>query len=217
MNKKIAMFDMDGTVLNTFEDIVNATNYVLEKFGLPKRSREEMKFNVGYGAYRQIEGSVPSGTPKELIDKIYEFYLPYYNEHSLIETKPYDGIVKVMEEIRKSGLKVAIISNKPNPTVQLLKDKFFSKACDISIGAMDGLNIKPSSDMINKILAEYNLDAKDSVYIGDTEVDIATAVNSNMDMIVVTWGFRDVDFLKSNGGKNFVNSPEEILKVLEVK
>ena len=213
-NKKIVMFDMDGTILNTYDDILNATNYALKHFGLPEKKYEEMRFNVGYGAYKQIEKSAPEGTPKEKVEEILNFYLPYYNEHSLDATRPYDGIVDVMKKIRNAGMKVAVISNKPDKIVQSLIKQYYEGACDMALGEISGLKLKPAPDMIDKVLKEFNLSSSDSVYVGDTDVDIETAKNSNMDMITVLWGFRDKDFLTKCGGTNFVNAPQEILSTL---
>ena len=214
MKYQLAIFDMDGTILDSLEDLANTLNYALSTCGYPKRSLEEVRNFVGNGIRKLIERGVPEGTEISDIERVYEVFAPYYKEHCFDKTKPYDGITALLLELRKQGVKTAVVSNKADFAVQILCKQYFQGLFDAAVGEQAGIQKKPAPDSVNMVLNKLGIKREDSVYIGDSDVDIQTAQNAGMDCISVDWGFRDVDFLLENGAKKIVSSPEALLSLL---
>lgn len=214
MKYKAVIFDMDGTILNTLEDLKNATNYSLRQFGMPERSLEEVRMFVGNGIRKLVERAVPAGTPKEKIDQILDVFLEYYEIHSADNTSPYPGILELVEKLKKSGIKTAVSTNKADVPAQELGREYFNGIFDLIVGQQDGLKVKPAPDSVNKILSILDIQKKDAIYIGDSDVDVQTAKNSGLDFIGVSWGFRGREFLEKNGAKNIVDNANEILDLV---
>lgn len=214
MKYKAVIFDMDGTILNTLEDLKNATNYSLRQFGMPERSLEEVRMFVGNGIRKLVERAVPAGTPKEKIDQILDVFLEYYEIHSADNTSPYPGILELVEKLKKAGIKTAVSTNKADVPAQELGREYFNGIFDLIIGQQDGLKVKPAPDSVNKILSILDIQKKDAIYIGDSDVDVQTAKNSGLDFIGVSWGFRGREFLEKNGAKNIVDNANEILDLV---
>lgn len=214
MKYKAVIFDMDGTILNTLEDLKNATNYSLRQFGMPERSLEEVRMFVGNGIRKLVERAVPAGTPREKIDQILDVFLEYYEIHSADNTSPYPGILELVEKLKKSGIKTAVSTNKADVPAQELGREYFNGIFDLIVGQQDGLKVKPAPDSVNKILSILDIQKKDAIYIGDSDVDVQTAKNSGLDFIGVSWGFRGREFLEKNGAKNIVDNANEILDLV---
>lgn len=214
MKYKAVIFDMDGTILNTLEDLKNATNYSLRQFGMPERSLEEVRMFVGNGIRKLVERAVPAGTSKEKIDQILDVFLEYYEIHSADNTSPYPGILELVEKLKKSGIKTAVSTNKADVPAQELGREYFNGIFDLIVGQQDGLKVKPAPDSVNKILSILDIQKKDAIYIGDSDVDVQTAKNSGLDFIGVSWGFRGREFLEKNGAKNIVDNANEILDLV---
>lgn len=214
MKYKAVIFDMDGTILNTLEDLKNATNYSLRQFEMPERSLEEVRMFVGNGIRKLVERAVPAGTPKEKIDQILDVFLEYYEIHSADNTSPYPGILELVEKLKKSGIKTAVSTNKADVPAQELGREYFNGIFDLIVGQQDGLKVKPAPDSVNKILSILDIQKKDAIYIGDSDVDVQTAKNSGLDFIGVSWGFRGREFLEKNGAKNIVDNANEILDLV---
>ena len=214
MKYKAVIFDMDGTILNTLEDLKNATNYSLRQFGMPERSLEEVRMFVGNGIRKLVERAVPAGTPKEKIDQILDVFLEYYEIHSADNTSPYPGILELVEKLKKSGIKTAVSTNKADVPAQELGREYFNGIFDLIVGQQDGLKVKPAPDSVNKILSILDIQKKDAIYIGDSDVDVQTAKNSGLDFIGVSWGFRGREFLEKNGAKNIVDNANEIFDLV---
>ncbi len=212
MKYKLAIFDMDGTILSTLDDLANGVDYALSENGLPARSNQETRAALGRGVRFLIEQSVPAGLSDAEISKVEEDFLKYYKVHSMDNTKPYDGIVELIKEVRASGVKTAVVSNKIDSAVKELCANFFEGAFDVAYGERIGIPRKPDPKPINAIIDEFGLSKNEVVYIGDSEVDLLTANNAKIDHIIVTWGFRDRAFLEQNGAKNLVESMEELKK-----
>lgn len=212
MGYKLAVFDMDGTILDTLGDLANATNYALRTNALRERSIDEVRRFVGNGIEKLIRRAVEEGTPEEVIQKVYRDFMPYYKEHCADLTKPYDGIVETMRKLKGMGILLAVVSNKADPAVQILCGQYFDGIFDVSVGEKPGVAKKPAPDMVNEVLEKLGIDRRDAVYIGDSDVDVATAKNSGLDEIIVKWGFRDEEYLKEHGAKRFVDRPDEIVK-----
>ncbi len=215
MKYKAVIFDMDGTILNTLEDLKNATNYSLRQFNMPERTLEEVRMFVGNGIKKLIERAVPAGTTEEKINELLKVFLEYYEIHSADNTSAYPGIQNLVEELKKLGIKTAVSTNKADEPAQELGKKYFNGVFDLIVGQKDGLRTKPAPDSVNEILRILNIQKKDAVYIGDSDVDVQTAKNSGLDFIGVSWGFRGRKFLEQNGAKNIVDSANEILKLVK--
>lgn len=210
MKYKLAIFDMDGTILSTLDDLANGVDYALRENGLPARSKQETRAALGSGVRFLIEQSVPDGLSDVEISKVEEDFLKYYKVHSMDNTRPYDGIVELIKEVRESGIKTAVVSNKIDSAVKELCANFFEGAFDVAYGERPGIPRKPDPKPINAIIDEFGLSKNEVVYIGDSEVDLLTANNAKIDHIIVTWGFRDREFLEQNGAKNLVESMDKL-------
>lgn len=214
MKYEAVIFDLDGTLLNTLEDLSDSVNHVLADNGYPARTIEEVRCFVGNGIRKLIERSVPAETSIDNIDKVHQEFLAYYKEHCMEKTRPYDGVSDLLKTLQEAGCKTAVVSNKADYAVQILCDKYFNGLLNISLGEQTGTPKKPAPDSVYKVLKGLKVKNTNAVYIGDSDVDITTARNSGMDEIIVTWGFRDADFLKEQGAKVLVSAPEEIEKII---
>ena len=209
------VFDMDGTVLNTLEDLTISVNYVLEKFGMPKRTLEEYRMFFGNGIRHALELSLPESTSPDILDEMIPVFREHYDRHCLDNTGPYDGILDLMKELKKQGYKMAIVSNKIDSAVKELNDRFFSDFVDVAIGEKPGIRRKPAPDTVFEALKELKSNVNEAVYIGDSEVDYATAQNSGLKCISVLWGFRDKEYLEEIGADIFAEKPGDIPGILE--
>ena len=205
---------MDGTVLDTLDDLADSVNRSLREFGLPEVSRFQVGQSLGNGAKYLIRHCLPEGSDEALCEQVLSFYKPWYDAHCLIKTKPYDGILQLMETLRADGVSQAIISNKPDSAVQELAEAFFPGLMDVVIGESPAVKRKPSPDTVLAAASQMGLMASDCVYIGDTEVDLETARNAGMDCIPVSWGFQTEEQLRAAGAEEIIRSPEELKKKL---
>ncbi len=215
MKYMIAIFDLDGTILNTLEDLADSTNYALKTCGYPERTMDEVRQFVGNGIRKLMERAVPEGTPVEEIDRVHETFTAHYKVHCADKTRPYDGIMELLQNLKKDGCKLAVVSNKADYGVQELCKQYFDGVFDFAVGEREGIRKKPAPDSVNEVLKTLGCSRDRAVYIGDSDVDIQTAANAQMDHIIVEWGFRDVPFLIAKGAKVLVEKPEEILEIVE--
>lgn len=215
MQYKLAVFDLDGTILDTLEDLTDAVNYSLEKHGMPGRSIEEIRCFVGNGIRRLIELSVPDGTDSAVFDSVFSCFRSYYSEHSADKTRPYPGIPEVLEELRRRKILTAVYSNKADAVVQDLCVSYFPGLFDVCIGEKEGLRRKPFPDGMQAIEKIFAVSKEEVLYIGDSEVDAETAENSGVSLLLADWGFRSLDFLLSLNAGKVLHCPEEILSELE--
>lgn len=211
MKYKLVVFDLDGTILDTLEDLTDSTNYALTAYGFPERTIEEIRHFVGNGIRKLMERAVPENTSEDAIVRVHEKFTSYYKEHSADKTKPYDGILDVLRTLRQSGVKTAVLSNKADYAVQSLTDRFFPGLFDYVAGEKQGIRKKPYPDSLIKIIDEFKLEKNDVVYVGDSEVDYKTAANANVNLIMVNWGFRTEEYLRSIGVSEIVHNMEELL------
>ena len=209
--KNAAIFDMDGTILNTLDDLMDSTNFALKNNGLKERSLEEIRFFVGNGIQKLIERAVPQGTSKEVFEKVFADFKSHYKIHCADKTSYYDGIPSVIQTLRKMGVRTAVVSNKADFAVQELVEVYFKGLFDVALGEKTGVSKKPSPDMVNAALSVLGVEKETAFYIGDSDVDFETAKNSSLDFIGVSWGFRGRKFLENLGAKNIIDSPEELL------
>lgn len=206
---------MDGTVLDTLSDLTDSVNHVLGLFNMPGRSQEEYRRFFGNGIKYAIGLAVPDNTPESVIDEMIPHFREHYDKHCLDKTGPYEGITELMGNLRKKGYKMAIVSNKIDSAVKELNNRFFSDYVDVAIGERPGVGRKPAADMVDAALLELGSTRDEAIYIGDSEVDLETAKNSNIPCISVLWGFRDRDFLIEKGAATFAATPADIESILE--
>lgn len=214
MRYKLAIFDLDGTILNTLEDLADAVNYALKEHGYPQRTIEEVRRFVGNGIRKLIERAVPTGLTDEEISGVHQTFSAYYQEHCADKTRPYEGILPLLEHLREAGCLTAVVSNKADVAVQPLCQQYYEGLFDYAVGEREGIRRKPAPDAVQEVLRRLQIDAGEAVYIGDSEVDIQTAANARLESIIVTWGFRDRAYLESQGGQRFVDRPEEIAEII---
>ena len=214
MKYKLAVFDMDGTILDTLEDLADSTNYALTSNGLPERTIDEVRSYVGNGIRLLIERAVPQGTEPELSNKVFKTFKEYYKTHCAIKTRPYDGIKKVLTSLRKAGCLTAVVSNKADFAVKDLCRDYFNGLFDIAVGEREGIDKKPAPDGVFEVLSKLNINKKEAVYIGDSDVDFATSKNAGIDVIMVGWGFRDEEFLREKGVERIIKQPSDIIDII---
>lgn len=193
------LFDMDGTVIDSLPDIAAATNAALRRFAMPERSLAEIRAFVGNGASRLIHLAVPAGTAEETTEAVLRWYLPWYDAHCRDTTKPYEGILPLLDELRAHGLKLAVISNKPDAAVKLIAEDFFAGRLDLAVGETAAVRRKPWPDMIEVSAQRLGLSPARCLYVGDSEVDVLTARNAGIDCASVSWGYRSRDELRAAG------------------
>ena len=211
MKYDLIVFDMDGTILDTLEDLKNSMNHTLRLYNMPERTLDEIRSFVGNGIRKLIERAVPEGTSEHRIYEIQGDFMKHYGEHCADFTRPYDGVNELIAQLRNRGYKTAVVSNKADGAVQELCVQYFPNLFDLAIGERPELAKKPAPDMVNLALEKLQVSHQKAVYIGDSDVDVATARNSKLDMIAVDWGFRTREFLIEQGAEIIVSTPEEIL------
>ncbi|MDD6976983.1 MAG: HAD-IIIA family hydrolase [Prevotellaceae bacterium] len=209
---KTFIFDLDGTLLNTLNDLAASTNHALLTNGMAERSIDEVRQFVGNGVRLLIERAVEPGTDKATIDRVFADFKTHYMHHSLDTTRPYDGVMDMLHELRHRGIRIAVVSNKLYAATRELCHHFFADTVEVAIGEKEGIRRKPSPDTVIEAMLELGVDKTDAVYVGDSDVDIATAKNCGIPCISVLWGFRDKDFLIEHGAQTFVNHPSELLE-----
>ena len=207
------IFDLDGTLLNTLDDLVAATNYALQTHGMKQRTLDEVRRFVGNGVRRLIERAVPTGTSKDDCEAVVATFQSYYLQHSLDRTRPYDGIPEMLAILRERGCRLAVVSNKFDAATKALCRHFFPDIIEVAIGEheAEGIRKKPSPDTVIEALRQLNVTRENAVYVGDSEVDVLTAQNSGLPCISALWGFRDRAFLMAHGATTFASSPLELL------
>lgn len=205
------IFDLDGTLLSTLNDLTASTNYALRWAGMPERTIEEIRMFVGNGVKLLMERAIPNGINNPKFEETYAKFREHYLEHNLDTTSPYDGIPELLRELKRRGKKLAIVSNKFYAATQDLAKHFFPDTIKVAIGERETIRKKPAPDTVLEALRQLGASKEGAVYIGDSDVDIMTAKNCGLPCISVLWGFRDKDFLIQHGGTIFVNKPSEIL------
>ena len=214
MKYSLAIFDMDGTILNTLDDMTDSLNEILTKYNLPLHTLDEVKFMVGNGIPKLIERAIPDGRSNPQFEKILADFIAYYEKHCAIKTAPYDGVVDCIKTLRTAGIKIAVNTNKVEPAAIALCDDYFPGLFDIISGSRPGMPPKPAPDGIYEILNRAGMDGKSegqcAVFIGDSDVDMQTGMNAGLDVIGVDWGFRGKKFLEEHGARTIVMNAAEL-------
>ena len=212
--KKAVLFDLDGTLLDTIDDLYVSTNYALRTVRLPERTRQEVMQFVGNGVRKLIERAVPADISQQQFETVLQIFSRYYKQHSMVHTRPYDGIIPMLQSLKSMGYLIAVISNKMHEAVGPLCDTFFPNLLDTCIGTSSQHRVKPAPDMIHAVLQRFDMTSQQAVYVGDSEVDIATAQTAQIPCISVTWGFRTRAFLYNNGAKIIAETPQSVVNIL---
>lgn len=213
MKYDAVIFDLDGTLLDTLEDLANSVNFALKTYGMAERTLCEIRSFVGTGIGNLIKKSVPEGTGSEKCAEVLDTFRNHYKDHSADMTKPYDGVLSLLSDLRAAGVPVAVVSNKVDIAVQMLVKRYFDGLIDVAVGELEGVNRKPEPDTV--FIAMEKMGVKNAVYIGDSEVDVKTAENASLDGVFVSWGFRTEDDLRSAGAETVVHNTGELWEVLK--
>lgn len=210
------IFDLDGTLLDTLDDLMDAANYALAQLGWPRRAKEEIRSFVGNGVAKLMERAVPAGTDSEGVAKALALFTSYYDAHKKDKTAPYEGITEMLTALKAKGLTLAVVSNKFDAAVKGLMPEYFPGLIDMAAGEAEAAGIpkKPHPAMVHSVIEALGADPAGSVYVGDSDVDLQTAQNAGLPCISVTWGFRDEDFLRAHGGTTFVHTPDQLVQLI---
>lgn len=212
--KKAVVFDLDGTLLNTLDDLCDSTNYALEAVRFPTRTIEEVRRFVGNGIRKLIERAVPDTATAEQTEACYQIFCEHYKHNMENKTAEYDGISDMLAALREAGYRLAIVTNKADFAAQALCGSLFGKYVKTVVGSVDGRPNKPAPDGVFYALEQMGVTAEEAVFVGDSEVDMQTARNAKLDVIGVLWGFRDEAQLRAEGVKTLVRTPAELKNML---
>ena len=214
MNKKLVIFDLDGTLLNTIDDLAVSANYALRQHGYPEHELPAYRYFVGNGITKLIERALPEAERCEpTILQLREEFVGYYQRHKTDLTRPYPGIPELLTHLNDQGITLAVASNKYHQgTIELIRHFFGEKLFSVVLGQRENIPVKPDPAIVYEILSQTDTSPAETLYVGDSGVDMQTARNSHLTSIGVSWGFRSRKELKENGADYIVDSPEEILE-----
>lgn len=211
---KAVIFDLDGTLLNTLDDLHQSVSYALKTLSLPPKSIEETRLAVGDGIGNLIARSIEGGKENPLFDACLSLFKGYYALHSTDFTAPYPDVPSLLQALRTNGYKLGVVSNKIDSAVQTLCERYFKGLLDVTVGEREGVRRKPYPDSLFSCLEALGVLPEEAVYVGDSEQDILTAKNAGIPCLSVTWGFRNEATLLKSGATTLVNAPDEILTYL---
>ncbi len=203
------LFDLDGTLLETLADLTDAVNHTLRQYGCPERTMEQVRNAIGNGARQLIQLSLPGKKDDPSVDEALAAYQSYYRTHCQVKTRPYDGVLEALTQLRKR-YPVAIVSNKPDPAVKLLSADYFGDV--FALGETADCPRKPAPDMLHKAMKQLGVET--CIYVGDSDVDVLTAKNAGVPCLSVLWGFRDRDCIAAAGGTHFCDDPKDLTRML---
>lgn len=209
------IWDLDGTLMDTLQDLAEATNFALRNSGMPERTTEEIRRFVGNGVRKLIIRAVPYGEENPRFEEVFAKFREYYLQHCRDHTDLYPGIADTLQKLHRKGCRMAVVSNKLQEGVTELCNEYFKDTITVAIGERPNVRRKPAPDMVHIAMRELGCTEENTVYVGDSDVDIMTARNAGLPCISVLWGFRDKEFLKANGAENFAAVPADIVKMIE--
>lgn len=209
------IFDLDGTLLNTLDDLADAVNYALAQYGYPVRPLAEIREFVGNGVRNLLERSVPGGLEDPKYEACLGTFQDYYSQNMQKKTCPYQDIPELLEKLTAAGMKMAIVSNKFDKAVKELNRQYFGDCIGVAIGESARIHKKPAPDCVFEAMQELHADAHSAIYVGDSEVDVRTARNAGIPCVGVTWGFRDKEILEKEEAEYIIEHPMELMDVLE--
>lgn len=214
MRYDTVIFDLDGTLLDTLDDLTDGVNHALADFGYPLAGRGEIRSRLGYGSGHLIAESVPGGRDNPDYQAVFDDYLEFYRAHSSVKTAPYPGTMELLASLKKRGVRTAIVSNKPDSATQELYEHWFASAVETAVGEREGIRRKPAPDSLLEIMRRLGAGKERTVYIGDSEVDIQTAAAAGVDCISCTWGFRTREQLIAAGASALADDMASLEKLL---
>ena len=209
---EMIVFDLDGTLLDTLDDLWMAVNAALQKFSLPLRTKDEVRSFIGNGVLKLMQRAV--GVERADFEEIFTEFKQYYGMHCADNTQPYAGIMPLLNTLKERGIKLAVLSNKADYAVKILAEEYFKGLFDVALGENEaaGIRKKPAPDSLLAVMQQFGVAKEKTLYVGDSEVDIQTAQNAGVACLSVTWGFKDEAFLVENGAEAFAREPYEILR-----
>ena len=213
--RKLVIFDLDGTLLYTLEDLMNSVNFTLDLFGYETCTLEEISSYVGNGVQQLLVRALPSDIDDKEFELCYACFKDHYSKHCCEKTRPYDGIMEVLRVLKSRGIKVGIVSNKYQSAAEDVCEHYFDGLYDMVVGESEYCRKKPSSDGIDMIRDRFDISNDETIFFGDTEVDIKTGDNAGVYCVSVLWGFRDRTFLARNGAHLFIENPLDIIDMLD--
>lgn len=211
MGYQAILFDLDGTLLDTLDDLRDACSYALGAVGEPPRTREEVRRFVGNGLGKLMERAIPGGREHPRFQEALAVLQRYYEQHNQVKTRPYEGVLPLLEALKREGYALAIVSNKPDASVKALSALYFGGLVSVAIGERENVRRKPAPDTALEALRLLGADKSAALYVGDSEVDVETARNAGLPCLSVTWGFRERDTLEAAGATAFAGTPEDVL------
>lgn len=214
MKIKTVIFDLDGTLLDTLEDLTDSVNHALLTFHMPVRDISEIRRFVGNGIRRLMIRVVPDGEHNPDFEAVFAEFRRYYDIHCNDKTKPYDGVLELIDALRENDIQTAIVSNKVDSAVQTLNRRYFPQV-EVAVGDREGLQRKPAPDSVLMAMKAFHAKQAETVYVGDSEVDIETAKNAGIKCVSVLWGFRNRKQLLESGAEILIERPLELLELIK--
>ena len=214
MKYQAVVFDLDGTLLNTLDDLADSVNFALQEFGYPLRTVEEVRAFIGNGVEKLIARAVPAETSQKQVLLCLAVFRNHYAENMQNKTCPYDGIEAMLSQLKGAGVRMAIVSNKFDQAVKMLKEEIFEDSIDVAIGESSLVPKKPDPTGVLAALAELGVSKEAAIYVGDSDVDIMTAKNAGIVSVGVTWGFRDRHVLENAGADYMIDEPKRLLEIV---
>lgn len=215
MRIRAVIWDLDGTLLDTLDDLAASTNAALVQNGLPERTRDEVRAFVGNGVRRLIERAVPQETDEQTVRCVYDAFVAHYGAHSREHTRPYDGVTQMLDALLGQGVRLAIVSNKIDFAVKELSRAYFGERMSSALGDAPGRRRKPAPDSVLEAMRQLDAAPEETVYVGDSDVDVETAKNAGVTCCAVSWGFRSEKCLREAGAEHIAATPRELLRLLE--
>ena len=215
MNIKAVIWDLDGTLLDTLGDLAASTNAALQKNGLPQRTVDEVRRFVGNGIGKLIERAVPAGYPAEDTKRVLEDFVAHYAQHSRDTTRPYDGVLPMLDALIAQGVRLGIVSNKIDFAVRELSTAYFGDRMQVAVGDDPSRRRKPAPDSVLEAMRLLGVTREETVYVGDSDVDVLTARNAGVPCVAVLWGFRDEACLRAAGAGRLARTPDELREIIE--
>jgi len=212
---RAVVWDLDGTLLNTLDDLAASVNHALAVHGMPRRTLDEVRRFVGNGVANLVARSVPEGTPAHTTAAVLDTFRAHYAQHNMDNTAPYPGILEGLAALKAMGVPMAVVSNKLEPAVEVLCQHFFADTLTVAVGDIPGRPVKPAPDSTLAALARLGVPPEQALFVGDSEVDVLTAQNVGMPMLAVSWGFRDADVLRQSGATEVATTPAEAFSYIQ--
>lgn len=211
---RLAIFDMDGTLLDTIDDLAVATNQALRRFGFPEHERDAYKLFVGDGIHNLILRAIAPANDAASIVSVEAAFHAYYGEHAQDLTKPYDGIADALRAIHRAGVRLAVFSNKPHEYVGVLAEQYFPGLFDMAVGQREGVPVKPDPTAVREIMQRLGCAPEECIYIGDTGVDIRTGRGAGLATVGVLWGFRTKKELEDAGADVIIDKCSDLVQII---